>query len=135
MPMLQARFIGYLAQIRSVSDAALAVGMAREGAYRLRGRDGAEGFASVWDMALARRDTGEGLAQLAAARLRALEALAPLRKVTHAQLDWRIESGKFQVVLKRGRFDSVLHSPDNNALLCAMRRAGMVDLSAMRMPK
>ncbi|TRD10582.1 hypothetical protein FGU71_00995 [Erythrobacter insulae] len=134
-PLRQAQFIGHLAQTRSVSAAAKAISMSRESAYRLRARVGAEGFAAVWDMALARRDTAEGFAQVHAARMRALAALAPSRKVTLDALDWRIETGKFQVVMRAGRFHRVRHVLDNNALLCALRRAGLVDAKAMAMPR
>lgn len=48
----QRAFIVRLALCGSVGKAARAVGMTREGAYRLRGRAGAEGFAAVWDKAL-----------------------------------------------------------------------------------
>ena len=48
----QVRFIGYLAQTRSVAAAARAVSMGRESAYRLRKRAGAAGFAAAWDAAL-----------------------------------------------------------------------------------
>jgi hypothetical protein len=52
-PERQRRFIAALAQTRSVTRAAGAVGMTREGAYQLRGRAGAAGFAAAWDAVLA----------------------------------------------------------------------------------
>ncbi|MGB3740094.1 MAG: hypothetical protein WA948_12180, partial [Pontixanthobacter sp.] len=52
-PQRQAKFIGYLAQTGSVTDAARLVGMARETAYRLRTREWSESFCSAWDAAMA----------------------------------------------------------------------------------
>src|SRR5687768_738078 len=51
-PVRQAEFIGMLAETGSVSAAAEFVGMARETAYRLRRKPGAEEFAHAWDVAL-----------------------------------------------------------------------------------
>lgn len=48
-------FIATLRAGHSVSKAALAAGMSRESAYRLRARAGAESFAAAWDAALAAR--------------------------------------------------------------------------------
>ncbi|MEE4450633.1 hypothetical protein V2S85_03195 [Novosphingobium resinovorum] len=53
-PDRQARFLGALAETRSVEAAARRVGMARETAYRLRRRPGAGGFAAAWDKVLGR---------------------------------------------------------------------------------
>ncbi|MDD3799579.1 MAG: hypothetical protein PHE36_10420 [Novosphingobium sp.] len=64
----QGAFIGLLAETGSVSEAARRVGMSRKGAYQLRSRPGAEGFAAAWDVALGsppRKVTGEDLARLA----------------------------------------------------------------------
>ena len=51
-PVRQAEFIGMLAETGSVSAAAEFVGMARETAYRLRRKPGAEQFALAWDIAM-----------------------------------------------------------------------------------
>ncbi|MEP2102157.1 MAG: hypothetical protein ABJP02_11680 [Parasphingorhabdus sp.] len=51
-PDRQRRFIYQLSRIGIVSAAAKAVGMSRDSAYKLRGRKGADSFASAWDMAL-----------------------------------------------------------------------------------
>jgi hypothetical protein len=51
----QLRFLGALADTRSVSKAADAAGMSRESAYRLRGRREGVLFAALWDEALAAR--------------------------------------------------------------------------------
>jgi hypothetical protein len=48
----QLRFLDALAQSRNVSRAVAAVGMSREGAYRLRARPDAGLFALLWDRAL-----------------------------------------------------------------------------------
>ena len=44
----QANFIGALAESGSVGRAAVRVGMSRESAWRLRGREGAESLAAAW---------------------------------------------------------------------------------------
>nr|WP_294167710.1 hypothetical protein [uncultured Sphingomonas sp.] len=49
----QAHFLAELARTRCVTRAAAAVGMSREGAYRLRRRPSARRFALVWDRILA----------------------------------------------------------------------------------
>jgi hypothetical protein len=51
-PPQQARFILALEVMGSVGSAAKAVGMSRAAAYKLREREGAEGFAKSWDMAM-----------------------------------------------------------------------------------
>ena len=50
----QARFLVALARTRSVCEAARAVGMARETAYRLRKARGGGSFAAAWDAVLGR---------------------------------------------------------------------------------
>lgn len=52
-PMLQGRFILALARGTGPAQAARALGMSRQSAYRLRARPGAENFASAWDEAQA----------------------------------------------------------------------------------
>ena len=51
----QLRFLDALAQSRSVTDAARAAGMSREGAYRFLARNPSSLFAALWDLALAPR--------------------------------------------------------------------------------
>ncbi|GAA0480297.1 hypothetical protein GCM10009096_22880 [Parasphingorhabdus litoris] len=51
-PDRQRQFIYQLSRIGVVSAAAKAVGMSRDSAYKLRGRKGADSFATAWDMAL-----------------------------------------------------------------------------------
>jgi len=55
----QRLFVRHLAETRSVSRSAAAVGMSRETAYRLRRRAGARSFAAAWDAALAFRPSGD----------------------------------------------------------------------------
>ena len=52
-PQRQLAFLDVLARGRSVAAAAKAVGMCREGAYRLRSRSDGALFAALWDIALA----------------------------------------------------------------------------------
>jgi hypothetical protein len=51
-PERQLRFLDALGRSRSVTKAAAATGMSREGAYRLRARSGDSLFALLWDRAL-----------------------------------------------------------------------------------
>ncbi len=51
----QLAFLGALSITRSVAQAARAVGMSREGAYRLRARPDGALFAARWDQILLRR--------------------------------------------------------------------------------
>ncbi|MCP9222830.1 hypothetical protein MKP08_08740 [Erythrobacter sp. LQ02-29] len=121
-PLRQAEFIGHLAQTRSVAQAARRVSMARESAYRLRARAGSEGFVAAWDAALASTGTPRGRERLAAALEAAHAALRPSWKVTLAQLEWRIETGIWQVVLHAGRYAGVRQKPDNSALFAVLAR-------------
>ncbi len=52
-PERQLRFLDALTHTRSVTKAAAAVGMSREGAYRLRARSEGALFGALWDRALA----------------------------------------------------------------------------------
>jgi hypothetical protein len=100
----QAEFIGMLAETGSVRAAAAFVGMARETAYRLRTKPGAEEFARAWDMALA------------IAGVRRPRTPRP-RKVTHAPT-WRmLMDGQWQPVLRQGKYAGSVQKPDNSALL------------------
>ncbi len=121
-PQRQVEFIGHLASTRSVAKAARAVSMGRESAYWFRTREGAEGFAAVWDMALARRGTKAGWAAFFVARDAARDALKPSRKVTLSMLNWRIETGRWRVILRKGRYRGAVQMADNDALLTLLRR-------------
>jgi hypothetical protein len=101
-PLRQAEFIGRLAETRSVAAAAAAVGMARETAYRLRRRRGAEGFAAAWDAALG--FTG------------------PCGKVTHSDLAAAVREGTLRPVLRGGRYLAVVRKPSISALLTLLAR-------------
>lgn len=108
-PLRQAEFIGHLAETGSVSEAARRVSMARETAYRLRARPWSESFRTAWDTALgARSQRGETLA----------------RKVTVEELQWRVDSGLWQIRLAAGRFVGVWRKADNAALLQLLARTG-----------
>jgi hypothetical protein len=89
-PRKQATFLGFLAETGSVAQAALRVGMARETAYRLRRRAGAESFAAAWDAIVIGLTTGS--------------AKTPKRKVTHLELVERAYHGTLRPVIYRGRF-------------------------------
>jgi hypothetical protein len=101
-PLRQAEFIGWLAETRSVAAAAEAVGMARETAYRLRRRRGAEGFAAAWDAAL-------GFTR-------------PAWKVTHSDLPTAVREGTLRPVLRGGRYLAVVRKPSISALLTLLAR-------------
>ncbi len=97
----QGRFIGWLAQTGSVSEAAARVGRSRESAYRLRRRADAAGFAAAWDAALAGRSGNR----------------IPARKVTPDDLPTLAFEGPMRVRMHRGRFASVSRQPSVTALL------------------
>lgn len=120
-PLRQAEFIGHLAETRCVRSAALAVGMRRETAYRLRARAGAESFCAAWDSALLKPDQ---FADALALHDRAAAARRATRKVTLWELEWRSETGIWQVMLRRGRYVGVRQKADNCALLALVSRIG-----------
>ncbi len=108
IPVRQAEFIGMLAETGSVAAAARFVGMARETAYRLRRMPGAEEFARAWDVALV----------IAGVRQPGQAPRTPRsRKVTHAPT-WRmIVDGRWQPVLRRGKYAGSVQKADNSAVL------------------
>lgn len=114
-PVRQAEFIGVLAETGSVSAAARFVGMARETAYRLRRKPGAEEFARAWDIAMqisgARRPGEPGV--LPPVRYGLTEESA---KVTPPDLWQRIVDGRWRPVLRRGKYVGSVRKPDNSAL-------------------
>jgi len=124
-PRRQAVFIGYLAETRSVTEAARRVSMARETVYRLRSRDGAEGFKAAWDAAL-------GIASAQGDGERSQAGVTPSRKVTTAALMWRVETGLWQVRMHRGRFAGVWQKPDNAALFQLLARLDRAKTSGER---
>ena len=107
----QAEFIGMLAQTGSVSEAAAFVGMARETAYRLRRKPGAESFCAAWDMAL----------RVAGVR-RAPPGTPPAWKVTPAE-PWRAMIGtRWRVVLRNGRYCGSVREAHNSAILAHLNQ-------------
>ena len=102
----QAHFIGHLAETRSVTVAARRVQMARETAYRLRQRPWSESFRAAWDAALGK----------------APECPSERRKVTTAELQWRLDSGLWAVRLFRGKFIGASQKPDDSALYSLLAR-------------
>jgi hypothetical protein len=102
-PARQARFLGALAETRSVLAAARKVGMARETAYRLRRRAGAESFAAAWDAALGWVTLGR-------------------RKVTHEERVARALFGLVKPVMYGGRHVATVEKADNSALLAHIAR-------------
>ena len=102
-PLRQAEFIGMLAETRSVAAAARFVGMARETAYRLRRKPGAQEFAAAWDAAMGHAP-------------RANPEHGP-RKVTPRPA-WRaIVDGRWRVVIRDGRYCGSVCEPHDSALL------------------
>jgi hypothetical protein len=109
-PPRQAEFRGYLAETRSVAEAARLVNMARETAYRLRDRPGAESFAAAWDAAMGRC---EGRTPRAS-------------KVTGYELWHRAFHGLFKPVMRGGRYAGTLRKSDTSALLRVVAKPGLV---------
>jgi hypothetical protein len=118
-PLRQARFIGYLAETRSVSMAAQRVGMARESAYRLRRRPGAESFCAAWQAALGRP-------------WRPRPNSTP-PKVTPLELRWRVDMVWWRVRMDHGKFAGVSEKHDNSALLRLMKQISRGQGAAQRL--
>lgn len=122
-PLRQAEFIGMLAQTGSVREAARFVGMARETAYRLRAKPGAESFSAAWDAAL----------RLAGVR-RAPPGTRPTRKVTQREPWWAMIGTRWRVVIRSGRYCGAVREAHNSAVLAHLRqvdraqREGMAEL-------
>lgn len=104
----QAAFLGMLAQTRSVVAAAQSVGMARETAYRLRARAGAESFAAAWDAVMGRAVGGKW-------------------KVTNDALWHQTLHGKLKPVMRGGCFVGIIRKADNSALLRLLARLDRAD--------
>lgn len=102
-PLRQAEFLGHLAATGSVAQAARAVSMARETAYRLRARADAGSFAAAWDAALGRT--------------------APVRrKVTPAERAATALTGTLRPVLRQGRYLATVRKTDVSALIALVAR-------------
>lgn len=98
----QARFLVALAASGSVAAAARKAGMARETAYRLRRRPGAESFAAAWDHIV-----GHG---------------APRRKVTPGEWMRRALDQLVKPIAWRSELTCLIQKPDNSALLRVLRQ-------------
>lgn len=103
-PKRQIAFIGALGATGSVLAAARRVSMARESAYRLRRKPGAESFAAAWDAAL--RKAG------------------PARKVTSEERMRRATEPLFKPVLYAGEHVATVEKADNSALLALVSQLG-----------
>lgn len=112
-PVRQAEFIGVLAETGSVRAAAEFVGMARETAYRLRRKPGAEEFARAWDAALSLARARFGWSPRGSAD--DLYTVPP--KVSPGDLWRRIVDGRWRPVLRRGKYVGSVQKADNSALL------------------
>ena len=115
-PIRQARFIAALAETGCVARAARRAGMARETAYRLRRKTGAESFVHAWDAILALRS-----------------GVTPTpRKVTPQELWICAVDGPISFRLWRGRVRSIIRQPSDSALLRVLtsRHAGSGPLPA-----
>ncbi|KPL69375.1 hypothetical protein SZ64_15425 [Erythrobacter sp. SG61-1L] len=102
-PRRQAAFLAHLAITRSVREAARRVGMARETAYRLRAKPGAESFAAAWDAVLGRAPAQADAAQK--------------RKVTPQERGQRALFGLLKPVTYGGQHVGTMRKADNSALL------------------
>lgn len=108
------RQCGFLAQLYVTGSVALAArraGMSRNAAYRLRAREGAEGFAAAWDHVL----TPPGSGHFARPRI-------DLRKVTQSALMHRVETGLVQPLLYRGEVCTIRRKHCNTTLLRLLAR-------------
>lgn len=103
-PARQTAFLAHLAITRSVSAAARRVRMARETAYRLRRKPGAESFAAAWDAVLGR---GAGK-----------------RKVTTEERRRRALYGLVKPMIYQGRHVGAMKKADNTALLGHLAQLG-----------
>lgn len=132
-PLKQAEFIGMLAQTGSVAQAAAFVGMARETAYRLRGKPGADSFNAAWDAALKLSGRVAGASRLPP-KAQTAGTRGP-RKVTLVE-PWRaILGGRWRVVMRRGRYCGSVRQEDNSALLgwlAQLDRAGREGRAELR---
>ena len=112
-PARQAAFLAALALTRSVSAAARRVAMARETAYRLRRRKGAESFAAAWDAALGR-------------------AAPAKRKVTAEERARRALDGMLKPHFWRGEHVLTVRKADNSALLSHLAQLDRAERAARR---
>lgn len=110
-PLRQAAFLGALAETGSVVAAARKVGMARETAYRLRRRAGAESFAAAWDKVMGAQTP-------------------PKWKVTAAERLQRALVGLLKPVMYGGRHVATVVKPDDAALLAQLAQLGRANVGS-----
>lgn len=121
-PQVQCAFLAQLYLTGSVAASAKAVGRSRASAYLLRAKKGAESFAAAWDRILVGpSDPGEPPVRH--------KRVADYRKLTLADLQWRIDAGLWRPVIYRGAMRAIAQKPDNSALLRLLRR---MDSAAQR---
>lgn len=107
-PERQAAFLAALAETGSVEAAARRVGMARETAYRLRRKPGADSFVAAWDKVLGK-------------------APQRPRKVTAEELAQRAMHGVLKPMFWQGQHVGTLRKPDTSALLSYLGRLDRMD--------
>ncbi|OJW60015.1 MAG: hypothetical protein BGO57_05075 [Sphingomonadales bacterium 63-6] len=110
-PARQAAFLAALAITRCVAKAARRVKMARETAYRLRGKPGAGSFAAAWDKVMGKAPQ-EGR-----------------RKVTGEERLQRALFGLLKPVIYRGQHVGTTRKADNSALLGHLAQIDRASLS------
>lgn len=76
-PRRQRAFLAALAQTRSVTRSARAVGLSRNAAYRLRGHPAARDFAAAWDAVMASPRPVRGQGDVLPRRAELSEPLSP----------------------------------------------------------
>ena len=101
-PELQRKFVATLAATGIVTQAARSIGKSMEALYKLRHRPGAEGFAAAWDAALGKPHVPVDLSSA---------------KSTGLLACYRLEQGRWKVVMSGGKFVATRCIPDNDALL------------------
>ena len=109
----QAAFLAALAITGSVGESARRVSMARETAYRLRRREGAESFAAAWDAIAGRCDGAR-------------------RKVTPEERARRAIEGLLKPVIYRRKHVANQRKPDSSALLGFLAQLDRGQGSALR---
>jgi len=129
----QVEFIGRLAETGSVRAAAERVGMARETAYRLRSKPGAEEFARAWDAALAvagrwscapaPQPTSSGRAKSGSFRGQRRATDAPAKVTQEVALE-RLLAGRWRPVLRCGKFVGCVRKARDSEVLWLLRRGG-----------
>ena len=71
---------------------------------------------------VATRHSSSGIVTFRSACLAARAARQADRKVTIPELEWRVATGLWQVMLRGGRYVGVVRKPDETALLALLSR-------------